>query len=72
MGRMRKVEDLSATRDDGVVLYVLVESVDIALGRVADFGGTVVKEKWVEGGHTELGEFRDTEGNLMGVMRWVI
>ena len=49
-----------------------VESVEETLDKAKSADGEVVKEKWVEGGHTEMGEFRDTEGNLVGVLKWLI
>ena len=76
MGRTRTVpaEDLAEQqqKSSGVVLYVHVDDVEAALKRATESGGAVVKEKWVQGGHTELGEFRDTEGNVVGVMKWVM
>jgi predicted enzyme related to lactoylglutathione lyase len=55
-----------------MVLYMKVESVEETLDKAKSAEGEVVKEKWVEGGHTEMGEFRDTEGNLVGVLKWLI
>jgi uncharacterized protein len=64
---------VSSTRGDGgIVLYMRVENVEATLEKAKVAGGGVVKEKWNEGGHTELGEFRDTEGNLVGVLKWGI
>ena len=61
-----------APRAGGVVNYTLVQDVEATLQKVAMAGGKVVKGKWVEGAHTELGQFCDTEGNLGGVLRWLI
>ncbi|EON69623.1 hypothetical protein W97_08883 [Coniosporium apollinis CBS 100218] len=76
MGALSVVaEDVKIGEDDsskGMVNYILVDDVDATLMRVEEAGGTVEREKWVEGGHTELGLWRDTEGNLGGVLRWVM
>jgi uncharacterized protein len=58
--------------DGAILLYMRVEGVEETLEKAKSSGGEVVKEKWVEGGHTEMGEFRDTEGNLVGVLKWLI
>jgi len=62
----------AAPRAGGVVNHILVQDVEATLQKVAVAGGKVVKEKWVEGAHTELGQFCDTEGNLGGVLKWLI
>jgi predicted enzyme related to lactoylglutathione lyase len=54
----------------GIVLYMRVESVEGTLEKAKVAGGEVVKEMWVEGNHTQLGQFKDTEGNLVGVLKW--
>jgi len=68
-------EDTMLSEDEsekGRVNYVLVADLDAALEKVKEAGGKVEREKWVEGGHTELGLYRDTEGNLGGVLKWLI
>lgn len=59
-------------RAGGVVNHILVTDVGATLQKVVEAGGAVEREAWVEGGHTELGRFWDTEGNLGGVLRWLI
>lgn len=71
MGGISKSED-GGKINGGILLYMRAENVEETLEKVKGAGGEVVKEKWVEGGHTELGEFRDTEGNLVGVLKWLI
>jgi predicted enzyme related to lactoylglutathione lyase len=58
-------------KNPGVVNYVMVDDVDATLKRLVEAGGKITKEKWTEGGHTELAEFEDTEGNLHGVLHWL-
>ncbi|PMD66544.1 Glyoxalase/Bleomycin resistance protein/Dihydroxybiphenyl dioxygenase, partial [Hyaloscypha bicolor E] len=70
MGGIGKSDD-AERKDGGMVLYMKVESVEETLDKAKSADGEVVKEKWVEGGHTEMGEFRDTEGNLVGVLKWL-
>ncbi len=55
----------------GITIYIMVEDVDACLAKAKDAGGVVTMEKFVEGGHTELGRFRDCEGNEVGVLRWL-
>jgi uncharacterized protein len=76
MGRIRSASEGTAGGEkggkDGIVLYVLVEDVDETVKKIGEAGGEIVKAKWVEGNHTEMAEFRDTEGNRMGVLRWLM
>jgi predicted enzyme related to lactoylglutathione lyase len=55
----------------GITLYTLVDDVDATVKKVVESGGTVEKEKFVEGGHTEMALFRDTEGNTGGILHWL-
>ncbi|KAF4624170.1 hypothetical protein G7Y89_g14002 [Cudoniella acicularis] len=56
----------------GIVVYLMVEDIEKTLEKVVSAGGKVVQEKTTEGGHTELASFRDTEGNLVGILKWLI
>jgi predicted enzyme related to lactoylglutathione lyase len=56
----------------GITIHILVNNVGQTLETAAQAGGKVVREMWVEGGHTELGEFTDSEGNAVGILRWLI
>ncbi|OIW25596.1 hypothetical protein CONLIGDRAFT_499979 [Coniochaeta ligniaria NRRL 30616] len=53
-----------------VVDYIMVSDVDETLKKVIENGGTVTKEKFTEGDHTELAEF-EFEGVVHGVLRWL-
>jgi predicted enzyme related to lactoylglutathione lyase len=64
---MRKGHD-----SNGITIHILVEDVGQTLEKAAKAGGKVTREMWVEGGHTELGEFMDSEGNAVGILRWLI
>ncbi len=47
-----------------------VESVEETLEKAQNAGGEVVKQKSDDGEHMQLGYFQDTEGNLVGVLKW--
>ena len=47
--------------------YITVDSVDAALARAAELGGTVVMPKFSPGPGATLGLFADPEGHLIGV-----
>ena len=53
-------------------MYTHVEDVKGTLEKVKVAGGEVVKGPFMEGDHTELAIYRDTEGNAGGVLRWMI
>lgn len=53
-----------------VVDYIMVADVDETLNKVVENGGTVTKDKFTEGDHTELAEF-EFEGVVHGVLRWL-
>ncbi|KAH8648338.1 Glyoxalase/Bleomycin resistance protein/Dihydroxybiphenyl dioxygenase [Tricladium varicosporioides] len=75
MGGIAVDEDTVETRGargGAVMIYLKVEDVGKALEKVVESGGKVAQESHIEGGHTELGSFRDTEGNLIGILRWLI
>jgi len=56
----------------GAVNYIKVQNIDDSIAKLVEAGGKVVKAKWTEGNHTELAEFEDTEGNLHGLLHWLI
>jgi predicted enzyme related to lactoylglutathione lyase len=72
MGRLSHREESQINSGSGITLYILVEDIDVTLKKVVEAGGSVEKSKFEEGGHTEMALFRDTEGNLSGVLRWLI
>ncbi|CZR52691.1 uncharacterized protein PAC_02568 [Phialocephala subalpina] len=58
-------------KEGGIVVYLMVEDVNATLKRVVEKGGKVKQGKRVEGEHTELGSFWDTEGNVVGILKWL-
>jgi predicted enzyme related to lactoylglutathione lyase len=63
---------LAKVSGPGITLYILVDNIDATLEKVVEAGGTVEKAKFEEGGHTEMALFKDTEGNLGGVLHWLM
>jgi len=43
-----------------------------AFERVKAAGGSVVMEKVADGDHTLRGRVSDTEGNVVGILKWLI
>jgi hypothetical protein len=54
---------------EGVVVYVGVEDIDVAMTKVADAGGTLVTGKLPIPTMGWSARFRDTEGNLIGLFQ---
>jgi predicted enzyme related to lactoylglutathione lyase len=73
MGGLHQASSTAANEEQSgsVVNYILVEDVDATLTKVVEAGGKVHKAKFMEGDHSELAEFIDTEGNLHGLLHWV-
>jgi predicted enzyme related to lactoylglutathione lyase len=64
------VVGIGGARDGGggnVTGYITVDSVDAALSRAAELGGTVVMPKFSPGPGATLGLFADPEGHVIGV-----
>jgi predicted enzyme related to lactoylglutathione lyase len=58
---------LRSAAPEGVVVYVGVEDIDAARGRVEAAGGTLLGEKMPIPGIGWTAHVRDTEGNLVGL-----
>lgn len=77
MGGIRKVDAEEAgklglgSRSSGMVNYLLVDDIDEAFKKIKEAGGAVHTPKIEEGGHTILGRFVDTEGNIVGILQWL-
>jgi predicted enzyme related to lactoylglutathione lyase len=71
MGAIHKMPEDAGSKP-AILNYVKVADVAAALEKVAAAGGKVVEEKWNEGGHTDMGQFEDTEGNLVGLLHWTM
>jgi predicted enzyme related to lactoylglutathione lyase len=75
MGGISREEDAMKTEGrgkGGVVVYLMVDDVDVALETIIAAGGAVAMAKIREGDHTELAKFTDSEGNLVGILKWLI
>jgi len=51
-------------------VYVHVDDVRATMAKVVEAGGSIVQDAWLEGDHTWLGIYKDTEGNVGGVLKW--
>ncbi|KIO24620.1 hypothetical protein M407DRAFT_25960 [Tulasnella calospora MUT 4182] len=71
MGSLHEHKD-AGTKAPAVLNYIKVASVEETLKKVVEAGGKVVEEKWTEGNHTDMGTFEDTEGNLVGLLHWLM
>jgi uncharacterized protein len=80
MGTLSVVDAVDSNTSQGVdeverqaiTLYVRVDNVDETLNTILASGGEVVKSKWTEANHTELARYKDTEGNVGGILKWLI
>jgi uncharacterized protein len=71
-GGIIKVNEVKAVVDDGaVLLYLRVEDIDSAFEKVKQAGGRVVQETIPEGNHTLRAKVADTEGNVIGILKWL-
>ncbi|KAF2837565.1 hypothetical protein M501DRAFT_937612 [Patellaria atrata CBS 101060] len=52
--------------------YVLVEDVEETVKKIMEAGGMMERERFVVGDHTEMAFYRDTEGNVGGVLKWLM
>ena len=55
-----------------IQIYIKVEDVAATLKKVEEAGGKVITDKFNEGGHTDMGEVEDSEGNRIGLLRWLM
>jgi uncharacterized protein len=55
----------------GVIVYLLVDDIEAAFEKARKAGGSVVMEKVADGDHTLRGKVADTEGNVIGILKWL-
>jgi len=73
MGAIVKCNQPSANKPGvGVEFYLLVDDIEEAFERVKAAGGSVVMEKVADGDHTLRGRVSDTEGNVIGILKWLM
>jgi predicted enzyme related to lactoylglutathione lyase len=65
------VDHLEVAGEAGPRPYVYVDDIDAALDRIRDAGGTVVRDRYVEGGSLWVATFRDPSGNVLGVWQQI-
>jgi uncharacterized protein len=56
----------------GIEFYLLVDDIEGAFERVKGAGGSVIMEKVADGDHTLRGKVSDTEGNVVGILKWLM
>lgn len=61
-----------ADKQPSILTFVKVADVAATLEIAREAGGKVVKEKWTEENHTDMGELEDTEGNRLGLLHWLM
>jgi predicted enzyme related to lactoylglutathione lyase len=67
------VKDRAEATSGGPLISIYVDDVEETLRKVKEAGGSVFAEREVlEGIATEMGCFRDTEGNAVGIGRRLI
>ncbi|KAF9528447.1 hypothetical protein CPB83DRAFT_854171 [Crepidotus variabilis] len=57
---------------NSVVVFVHVDDVDDTLTKIKAAGGSVEMAKITVGGHTELAKYKDLDGNIGGVLKWLM
>jgi len=72
MGRIVPVDKVAGEIDGATSLRVFTHVADVAdtMKKVVEAGGEIVTDTWLEGDHTWLGIYKDTEGNVGGVLKW--
>jgi uncharacterized protein len=72
MGGLHKRDDDAGAKPAAILNYIKVADVAHTLTKVVEAGGKVVEEMWTEGNHTDMGQFEDTEGNVIGLLHWLL
>lgn len=73
MGGIHKSDEPSANKPGvGIDLYLFVDDIESAFEKAKSAGGSVVMEKVQDGDHTLRGKIGDTEGNVIGVLKWLM
>jgi predicted enzyme related to lactoylglutathione lyase len=63
------VTDRPPSSEPGLLLYIMVESVEQALKKIVDAGGEVVTPLIVQGEGEAFATFRDPAGNALGIFQ---
>jgi predicted enzyme related to lactoylglutathione lyase len=68
-GGIMKVDKVSPPKGMGITFYVLVDSIEDTLSKVAELGGKIVKEKNPVADMGWFGLFSDLDGNVIGIWK---
>jgi len=55
----------------GIEFYLRVDDIEEAFERAKTAGGGVAMEQVADGDHTLRGKVLDTEGNVVGILKWL-
>lgn len=55
----------------GIDIYLLVDDIEGTFEKAKSAGGSVAMEKVADGNHTLRGKVADTEGNVIGILKWL-
>jgi uncharacterized protein len=73
MGAIHHSDEASANKPGvGIVLYLLVDDIEGTFEKAKKAGGAVAMEKVADGDHTLRGKITDTEGNVIGILKWLM
>jgi len=73
MGAIVKSDQASANKPGvGIDVYLLVDDIEETFEKAKSAGGAVAMEKVADGNHTLRGKVADTEGNVVGILKWLI
>lgn len=72
MGAIVKSSENSAnTPGVGIDIYLLVDDIEGTFEKAKSAGGSVAMEMVADGNHTLRGKVADTEGNVIGILKWL-
>jgi predicted enzyme related to lactoylglutathione lyase len=72
MGAIVKCDQDTANKPGvGIDIYLLVDDIEGTFEKAKSEGGGVAMEKVPDGDHTLRGKVTDTEGNVIGILKWL-
>lgn len=61
------VDDIEVAGERGPRPYVYTDDIDAMISTITDAGGSIVKDKYDEGGSLWVATFQDPSGNVLGI-----
>jgi len=72
MGAIVKSDQSTTNKPGGGIdIYLLVDDIEGTFEKAKSAGGSVVMENVADGNHTLRGKVADTEGNVVGILKWL-